>query len=143
MSDHLCTVSGIRVVSGRSDMHHTDKNIRGSVSARRTAHRSASRRGSSLIELTIFGVLLFALIFAGYRAVKPGAAEFAGTEAHKVSESQTLWEIASAHRIDGMSTAETVEVIKSLNGLTDSSLRVGQVVEVPVDSSANTAMASR
>lgn len=124
-------------------MRHTHKNIRGSVSAPGAARRATSRRGSSLIELAVFGILLLALAFAGYRAVTPAAAEFPGTEAHKVSASQTLWEIASAHRIDGMSTAETVEVIKSLNGLTDSSLRVGQVVEVPVDSAANTAMASR
>lgn len=48
-----------------------------------------------------------------------------------VERGDTLWSIASAHPIDGMSQVDTVEVLKSWNGLEQASLQPGMVLSVP------------
>lgn len=142
MSDPMCSVQAIATMGRRSDMHKSNMMMN-----RRGAARRQMRAGQALrarvVELSVFAVLLCALAFAGYRATAPAAAQYTQTESIKVSSHETLWQIAAEHRIGGLSTAETVELIKQINGMTDSGLHVGQVVEVPVAASAMSAMASR
>ncbi len=61
----------------------------------------------------------------------------------KVGSSQTLWGIAQAHPIQGLTTAQTVAAIRSENGLTDSTLSEGQLLRVPGEPDASAATASR
>ncbi len=52
----------------------------------------------------------------------------------RVVAGQTLWGIAEAHTAPGEDVRIVVRDLMELNGLTESSLRVGQVLEVPTGS---------
>ncbi len=64
------------------------------------------------------------------------------TSTVRVKPSQTLWEIAQSHPLEDRTTAETVEVIREINGLEDSTLYPDQILVVPASDPA-LAMASR
>jgi Tfp pilus assembly protein FimV len=69
-------------------------------------------------------------------AVQPAAASTV-----RVAPSDTLWSIAKTHRTAGMTTAETVERIMRLNGLTDATLQAGALISVPADGEPSDAYA--
>lgn len=80
-------------------------------------------------------VVLSAMVLVGglptareLAAVQPAAASSV-----RVAPSDTLWSIAKAHRVPGMTTAETVERIMRLNGLTDATLQAGVLIAVPTE----------
>ena len=50
---------------------------------------------------------------------------------YTVRPGDTLWSIASAHPADGVSVDETVSILRSWNGLTESLLQPGMSLEVP------------
>lgn len=122
---------------------------------RKEVHRSAPSRQSgshaarhdgekiSAIEVIVIALVILAIAWAAYRAVTPVQPATEGTTTVKVRQAQTLWEIASEHRIADATTAETVELIKAMNGMEDSSLLVGQNVQVPVTSDQSASVASR
>lgn len=60
----------------------------------------------------------------------------------RVGSADTLWSIASAHRLPGLSTAATVEEIRRANGLTASNLSAGAILRVPSAQSADSALAA-
>jgi hypothetical protein len=70
----------------------------------------------------------------------PGPAEWAPV---LIAERATLWDLAREHPIPGLSTAETVSLIRERNGMADASLAVGESLEVPIGSSASVALAAR
>jgi len=97
----------------------------------------------SLVETVLLVLLVLALAYAGYRAMAPSYGRVETTATVRVTSEQTLWELASRHKVPGATTAETIEIIKQVNGMTGSALRVGQTVQVPVSNADMTAMASR
>ncbi len=54
----------------------------------------------------------------------------------RVSQSDTLWSIASSHRIPGMSTSRMVELIARANALNDGGIRAGAVLLIPTEGTA-------
>jgi Tfp pilus assembly protein FimV len=60
----------------------------------------------------------------------------------RVGPSDTLWTIAAAHRLSGVSTAAMVEEIRRANGLTASNLSAGAVLRVPSAQAADNAYAA-
>jgi LysM domain len=60
----------------------------------------------------------------------------------RVGPSDTLWTIAAAHRMPGLSTAATVEEIRRANALTASNLSAGAILRVPSVQSAESAVAA-
>lgn len=48
-----------------------------------------------------------------------------------VSPSDTLWRIARDHPVTGLTTAETVQALKDLNGLSGSQIVAGSTLRVP------------
>jgi hypothetical protein len=60
-----------------------------------------------------------------------------------VEEHATVWDLARAHPIRGLTTAETVALIRSHNGLAGAALRVGQSLEVPAEASPAPHVAQR
>lgn len=61
-----------------------------------------------------------------------------------VGESGTLWEIAAAHPIPGLATAETVALIRSANALDSGLVHAGQVLQVPAsDTPVSVGLAAR
>lgn len=55
------------------------------------------------------------------------------TKSIKVSQHDTLWEIAVANPVRGCTTAQTVQVILELNGMSESTIIAGQLLVVPDD----------
>lgn len=109
-------------------------------------HHSVTRRGTdaiTLFEVFVIVLIALAIAWAAYRAVSPVTPRAESTATIKVRQAQTLWDIASEHRVAGATTAETVDLIMSMNGMSDSALSVGQTVEVPVAPSQSASVASR
>ncbi|MDP2182911.1 MAG: LysM peptidoglycan-binding domain-containing protein [Actinomycetota bacterium] len=89
------------------------------------------RRRASVGEALLL-VLTCALVFVALVAVRPGVASSdLPTRAIRVRASDTLWDIASENRTEGLSTAQTVEVLKTLNRLDHSRIAVGQSLLIP------------
>lgn len=60
-----------------------------------------------------------------------------------VGEGTSLWSIASAHPVPGLSVAETVELIRTANNLHSSVVYVGQTLQVPASQRGNQVTAAR
>jgi Tfp pilus assembly protein FimV len=72
------------------------------------------------------------------------ASTFSSTTRVRVSASDTIWSVASAHRPPGMSTARAVDAIRSLNGFGPKDvLSPGQVVIAPCGEAVVSQMALR
>jgi len=67
----------------------------------------------------------------------------AGTVTVRVAPHDTLWDLAKAHPVEGSSTAETVSLIRRLNGRQNSAIAAGEVLRVPATASEMTALARR
>lgn len=63
------------------------------------------------------------------------------TIAVRVSPSDSLWSIAAAHRLPGMSTAQMVGLIKQQNALSGGALEAGAVLQVPGEQAPGVAYA--
>lgn len=63
------------------------------------------------------------------------------TMAVRVAPSDTLWSIAQANRLSGVSTARTVEAIARLNGLRGTTIQSGAVLYVPSADAADAVLA--
>jgi hypothetical protein len=61
----------------------------------------------------------------------------------RVEPNASLWTLASAHPVEGLSTAETVALIERENGLAVGGLQVGETLLVPAETSSATALAQR
>lgn len=87
-------------------------------------------------EWTARNILVIAACFAllALACVLPGldrAPSAANTSSVRVQQGDTLWDIAEVYRCEGMSTAEAVSLIKSLNGIDGASISPGQRLTVP------------
>ncbi|MDZ4063640.1 MAG: LysM peptidoglycan-binding domain-containing protein [Coriobacteriia bacterium] len=93
--------------------------------------RVRRRRRVSAGEVLLL-VLTCALVFVALIAFRPGVASSElPTRAIRVRASDTLWDIASENRIEGLSTAQTVEVLRTLNRLDHAQIAVGQSLLIP------------
>jgi len=103
------------------------------VSTATATYRAArGRRQLTLTEVAILcGVALIVLLAAIWPALGHTVRSDAPPTSVRVATNQTLWSIASSHRGAGMSTAETVDWIRRVNGLHTSVLREGSVLRVP------------
>ena len=119
----------------RCSTHHSSAHSRRTTSPRNhPAHERHSDRTATVAgpELTPVEVILVALFASrdrrGDQLRTERLPELVGqsTYASASSPQQTLWDLAQDHPIDGLSTAQTVRVIRSLNEMPDSPLAVGQ-----------------
>ncbi len=93
----------------------------------------------------LFVLVLTALIAAGAMpTLADRVAPPSSSHAVTVGASDSLWSIARANRVAGLSTAEMVQAIRLLNGLGPGrELQPGAVVKVPVLEDADGALAKR
>jgi len=52
-----------------------------------------------------------------------------------VANGDTLWSLARAHPVPGLSTAQTVDLIRAINGRTDAAIQAGEVLLIPGNTS--------
>jgi Tfp pilus assembly protein FimV len=97
------------------------------------------------LELVLVASLTIAIMVVGLVYLSQPAGQVPqSTCTISVDPQQTLWDVAQQYPIEGLSTAQTVDVIRSLNSMSDSSLAVGQTLRVPSASgSMEAAVASR
>lgn len=108
----------------------------------RVRSRTGRRRRISIGEGVLIA-LTCALVCTALVAVRPGAASAdMPTRAIRVRAADTLWDIASRNRVDDLSTAQTVEVLKKLNRLGHSEIAVGQTLLIPTAEEPEMALAS-
>lgn len=103
-------------------------------SAKRSSVFSIARSviaGMTLVALA--GVLAFSFVSARAASERAAAASVQRAEV-SVAPGDSLWSLASAHPVEGLDTAKTVELICDWNGLRTGMLTVGTVLSVPVAS---------
>jgi len=61
----------------------------------------------------------------------------------KVEAGDTLWSIASAHPVPGLSTEETVDLIRRTNGMEGSVVYIGQLLDAPHEVASTPAVAQK
>ena len=108
-----------------------------------TGRRARSARAIGVTDITLVAVCSAVLLLALLgTAAAPTRPEPAGWKPVLVSAQATLWDLARQHPISGLTTAETVALIRTHNELTGPSLVIGQRVEVP-SGPPSTALAAR
>lgn len=101
--------------------------------AQERAAASALAPKTLVIVFALAGIMiacLFGTLIAGQRAYDTGLASQQRAEL-VVASGDTLWSIASEHAIEGLSTQDTVSVLREWNDLSTSSLTPGTTLVVP------------
>ena len=103
--------------------------------------RASGRRGLDALEVLIL-VVIAVLLLVGVAVTRSPGANAVHSTSVRVERGQSLWDLAKSHPVDGMTTAQTAELIARLNDLGTRSLVTNTVVRVPVNESSD-AFASR
>lgn len=106
------------------------------------AHAALSARKGSRVHSCAKGVLalVLALVLAGSGIFllsarsASAAALIEGVEYTevRVASGDSLWALAEAHPVDGLETAQVVELIMEENGLSSATLQPGMLLSVPL-----------
>jgi LysM repeat protein len=118
-----------------------DSLTRGQVPTRRTA-RGPGPVHVSTMEIVIL-VMIGLLLVTGVLATRSSAAVPTSTGVVRVEPGDTLWSIAKAHPVSGLSTAQGAELIAALNHMSNDPLSVGVSLVVPVTRERGLEFASR
>ena len=131
VSELLCKLrqagEGRRIAMYRKDSRVPSRlRGRGAKVGRRAPHAFTP---TEIAVLALIGVALCAAaVSPAIRGPRPGPASYASVT---VDDRDTLWNIAADHPVDGLSTADTVAVIREVNGLDSAVIHPGQVLTVP------------
>ena len=90
--------------------------------------------------MAVLAVLALTVVSALHAPAPPEVSDWASV---RVPENGTLWDLAREHGVSGLSTAETVTLIRARNDLPTGSLVVGQSLQVPAMTDAGAAFAQR
>jgi len=108
----------------------------------RRSSRVPVRRGRARLILEVGALaVITALLVAGPLMARQAAVDFE-TSSILTAQGDTLWTIARAHPVPGLTTAQSVEVIATLNDLETANIPAGVSVQVP-DSDTGIAFALR
>lgn len=99
--------------------------------------RMASVRATmiSIAAVTAALLVFIAVIYSAVsmqHAVAMDSASAVSVERIQVQPGESLWQIAQAHPIKGVSTQETIDYIMSINNLPHENLQAGVMLDVPV-----------
>ncbi len=115
-----------------------------------TSHTYRPVAGVRRHEVERFGRLVFvmllvcaALVVSASRIAQPAPPMPQSWASVTVPEAATLWALAQDHPVPGLSTAETVALIRESNALQSATIHEGQVLRVPARLDATVAVASR
>jgi len=119
------------------------RTTRRSRTGARPAIRIHARRGSIATGVVVALILAAIVVAALSLVLQPPAPVPPGWTETTVEPAGSLWTLAAAHPVEGLSTAETATLIAEENGLESAILRPGQIVRVPSRVIADTAVALR
>jgi hypothetical protein len=131
MSDPRDTVALPRRVKGRDDMNQTAAGHQ-TGGHQRSARAQARAAQAARLETTVVVVLLivFAVCVFLVSATNP-TIDTRTTQVITVGQSDSLWELARAHPVQGANTADVVRMIAEVNHLESSTVVPGQRLVVP------------
>lgn len=92
---------------------------------------SASSLAAGMMAIAICAVIVTSVFAFRNASVRRAAIDEAARIEIRVQPGESLWSLAEAYPIDGLSTAETVEAIKDWNDLSLSTLDAGESLIVP------------
>ena len=124
------------VKGGRSNFQAvTTKPVRNqhAVAASAPVALKASTVVAVAVAFTLFFVLAMSVFSARHAAYVDSVANVT-YETVRVQSGDSLWSLAREHPIDGLSTQETSDMIRSVNHLERGSLDAGAVLKVPARS---------
>ena len=109
------------------------------VRSQRVATTSApvALKASTIVALAVALTLFFVLatsIFSARHAAYAESASNVTYETVRVQSGDSLWSLAQEHSVDGLTTQETSDIIRSVNHLEHGSLDAGDVLKVPARS---------
>ena len=107
--------------------------------AQHTAVSSApvALKASTVVAIAVAFTLFFVLatsVFSARHAAYADSVANVTYETVRVQSGDSLWSLAQEHPIDGLSTQETSDMIRSVNHLDRGSLDAGAVLKVPTRS---------
>ncbi len=102
--------------------------------------RSSSFR--TRLEVLLLAAIVTLLIVGAVSTARPRLTSPHTTSVLKVRQGDTLWQVAEAHPIDGLTTSQMVDVLVAANQLGAHSLTPGQMIRIPTYDS-RTQVASR
>lgn len=94
-----------------------------------------------LVFITL--LICAALVIVVSRVAEPAPPKPESWASVTVSKTATLWALAQDHPIPGLSTADTVALIRESNALQSATIHEGQVLRVPAQLDTAVAIASR
>ena len=109
---------------------------------RRPAPRYRPGRGLSRGEALILLALMLALVMCAL-ASRAGAPGTVATTKVLVDRGDTLWAIARANQVPGLSTAQTADLIARLNDLSSGQLIAGTELAIPMAGPRTVALAAK
>ena len=93
-------------------------------------------------EALVLALVALALIWSALASRTPQPSSVP-TVTTRVIQGQSLWQIAKANPVPGLSTAQTADLIAEINDLETGAVTVGTLVRVPAQASGVAAVASR
>jgi len=109
---------------------------------RRTPPRYRRRRGATRGEGLVLLALAITLLLCALASRAETPSMVPSTRV-RVERGDTLWAIAKQHRVSGLSTEQTADLIARLNNLDAPALVAGRELKVPVSRSASVEFASQ
>ncbi len=101
------------------------------------ASAPAALKASTIVAIAVAFTLFFVLsasVFSARHAAYADSVANVTYETVRVQSGDSLWSLAQEHPIDGLSTQETSDMIRSVNHLERASLDAGAVLKVPARS---------
>lgn len=108
----------------------TVSSIRGGLTRPDRRARSLRSRRRAFME-TVALIVIAALLIAGTYASRVHSKPAVSTTEVRAEAGDTLWSIARSHPVDGLTTADTVDMISRMNGLADPRVTPGARLSVP------------
>ncbi|MFU8890192.1 MAG: LysM peptidoglycan-binding domain-containing protein [Anaerosomatales bacterium] len=98
----------------------------------RPGHRTApSRKAYAPVEWIGLALLVASLLVTALAIAPEYRPDEVRTRPVRVVQGDSLWTLARANPVAGLSTAETVDLLRHINGLEGSVVHAGQLLEVP------------
>ena len=111
--------------------------------ARPQPRKRRADRGLAAVAETLLLIVVAGLLIAAVVVTASGSRTSVRSERTFVARGESLWELASAHPVVGLTTQQTADLIASMNGLADGQVAAGTVVSVPSRPDSGLAMACR
>jgi Tfp pilus assembly protein FimV len=112
-----------------SSNHRSPRDHRAAASSRKTSEpRSVGNATLEIAALIIIAILLVTALLIT-RQTTPASLDF--SDRLKVRSGDSLWTLATAHPVEGLSTAQLADLLAEANGLSGRALIPGQVIRMP------------